>query len=95
MMTDLEARLRLRALLAVAEKECEHPRCTAQATGVLQIGKTAPYLCDPHMSVCIDGKHPDHTQVRSEVMQHLLDAEHRTRYPNGLTKNEWLFNRPR
>lgn len=83
-------RQRIREQLAAAGVQCQHPSCTAQATGVAVIGKVAPYLCDPHLSTCLDGHHPEHEAVRQTVEHAMLDEENRTRYPNGLTRTEWL-----
>jgi hypothetical protein len=82
-------RAAVRAQLAAARASCQYPGCDAQATGVLTIGKTAPFLCDPHWTVCVNGNHPDYTETRLRVEQELSDQENRTRYPNGLTRSEW------
>lgn len=71
----------IRAQLAAAKVQCEYPSCSAQATGVRTVGKTAPYLCDDHLA---------DPSALAVVERMLRDAEHRGRYPNGLTLEEYL-----
>lgn len=71
----------VRQQLAAAKVKCECPGCSAQATGARKVGKTMPYLCDEHLA--------DPAAV-AMAEQRLRDAEHRSKYPNGLTMEEWL-----
>jgi hypothetical protein len=71
----------VRQQLAAAGVKCERPGCSAQATGARKVGKTMPYLCDDHLA---------DPAAAAVAEQRLRDAEHRGRYPNGLTMQEWL-----
>lgn len=74
----------IREQLIAASVKCECPGCSAQATGARKVGKTMPYFCDEHLT---------DTEAVAAAEQQLRDAEHRSRYPNGLTKAEWLMQK--
>lgn len=80
-MNETEKAAAVREELAAAGVKCERPGCSAQATGARKVGKTMPYLCDEHLA---------DPAALGMAEQRLRDAEHRSRYPNGLTKEEYL-----
>jgi hypothetical protein len=82
---DDERAATLRMQLAAVKKPCEYPGCDDQATGARKISKVVMYLCDPHLV--------EDNAGLAVVEQTVIDAEHRGRYPNGLTHREWYSQR--